>query len=144
VTGEQLAFAVSAAFDAGAFDAWVSAVVMKKGRPGHVLHVLTDATHLDGLRHLIHATTGTFGVRATAAERWPAARTLDQVTVDGMVVRMKIGYGRAKPEFDDVAAVAVATGVPVREVASRAEEAWRLSRRGGETASPVGPGESPA
>jgi uncharacterized protein (TIGR00299 family) protein len=144
VTGEQLAFAVSAALDAGAFDAWVSAVVMKKGRPGHVLHVLTDATHLDSLRHLMHTTTGTFGVRATAAERWPAARTLDQVTVDGMVVRMKIGYGRAKPEFDDVAAIAVATGVAVREVASRAEEAWRLSRRSGETASPVGPGESSA
>jgi hypothetical protein len=144
VTGEQLAFAVSAALDAGAFDAWVSAVVMKKGRPGHVLHVLTDATHLDSLRHLIHTTTGTFGVRATAAERWPAARTLDQVTVDGMVVRMKIGYGRAKPEFDDIAAIAVATGVAVREVASRAEAAWRLSRRDGDTASPVGPGESPA
>ena len=32
-----------------------------------MLHVLTDATHLDALRHLIHTTTGTFGVRATAA-----------------------------------------------------------------------------
>ncbi len=47
VTGEQLAYAVAAALDAGAFDAWVSPVTMKKGRPGHVLHVLTDATHLD-------------------------------------------------------------------------------------------------
>jgi uncharacterized protein (TIGR00299 family) protein len=144
VTGEQLAFAVSAALDGGAFDAWISPVVMKKGRPGHVLHVLTEATHLDSLRHIIHTTTGTFGVRATAAERWPAARTLDQVTVDGMVVRMKIGYGRAKPEFDDVAAIALATGVAVHEVASRAEEAWRLGRQGDGAGSPEGPDESPA
>jgi pyridinium-3,5-bisthiocarboxylic acid mononucleotide nickel chelatase len=127
VTGEQLGYAVAAALDAGALDAWISAVTMKKGRPGHVLHVLTDASHLDQLRHLLHTTTGTFGVRVTSAERWPAARTFDEVTIDGMVVRMKVGYGRAKPEFEDVAAIATATGAAVHEVASRAEEAWRLA-----------------
>jgi hypothetical protein len=129
VTGEQLGHAVSAALEAGAFDAWVSAVTMKKGRPGYVLHVLSDAAHLEALRHVIHAATGTFGVRATAIERWPAARTLDQVTVDGMVVRMKIGGGRAKPEFEDIALIATATGAPLHEVSSRAEEAWRLAQR---------------
>jgi uncharacterized protein (DUF111 family) len=127
VTGEQLGLAVAVALEGGAFDAWVSPVTMKKGRPGHVLHVLTDAAHLEAMRHLIHTTTGTFGVRATAAERWPAARSLDSVTLDGMVVRMKIGYGRAKPEFEDLALIATATGMPLHEVASRAEEAWRLS-----------------
>jgi uncharacterized protein (TIGR00299 family) protein len=130
VTGEQLAFAVSAALDAGAFDAWVSPVTMKKGRPGHVLHVLTDAVHLDRLRHVLHTATGTFGVRATTAERWPAARAFGEVSIDGMVVRMKVGYGRAKPEFDDVAAIASATGAAVHDVASRAEAAWRLERAG--------------
>jgi uncharacterized protein (TIGR00299 family) protein len=129
VTGEQLAYAVAAALEAGAFDAWVSPVTMKKGRPGHVLHVLTDAIHLETLRHLIGTTTGTFGVRATAAERWPAARSLETVTLDGMVVRMKVGAGRAKPEFEDIALIATATGTAVHDVASRAEEAWRLSRR---------------
>ena len=128
VTGEQLGYAVAAALEGGAFDAWVSSVTMKKGRPGHVLHVLTDAAHLERLRHLIHTTTGTFGVRATPAERWPVARTFDEVSVDGMVVRMKVGYGRAKPEFEDVARVATATGAPVYDVAARAEAAWRLTR----------------
>ena len=104
VTGEQLGYAVSAALDAGAFDAWVSPVTMKKGRPGHVLHVLTDAAHLErSCATSSTRATGTFGVRATPSERWPAARALDQVTVDGMTVRMKVGGGRAKPEFDDVA-----------------------------------------
>jgi pyridinium-3,5-bisthiocarboxylic acid mononucleotide nickel chelatase len=131
VTGEQLAFAVTAALDAGAFDAWVSPVTMKKGRPGHILHVLTDLARLEALRQVIQTTTGTFGLRAITTERWPAARTMEQVTIDGMVVRMKIGDGRAKPEFDDVAAVARTTGRPVRDVASRAEAAWRISRDGG-------------
>ena len=42
---------------------------------------------------------------------------------------MKVGYGRAKPEFDDVALVAAKTGAPPHEIASRAEEAWRAARR---------------
>jgi hypothetical protein len=46
-----------------------------------------------------------------------------------MVVRMKISDGRAKPEFDDVAQVAAKTGMAIGEVASRAEEAWRLAQR---------------
>ncbi len=127
-TGEQLGYAVAAALDAGALDAWITPVTMKKGRPGHVLHVLADGARADELRQVIHATTGTFGVRATAVERWPAARTFEEVSVDGMVVRMKVGYGRAKPEFEDVARIAAATGAPLHEVASRAEQAWRLAQ----------------
>jgi pyridinium-3,5-bisthiocarboxylic acid mononucleotide nickel chelatase len=138
VTGEQLGHAVSAALQAGAFDAWVSAVTMKKGRPGHVLHVLTDVAHLDALRHVISASTGTFGVRATPAERWPFARTIDEVTIEGKVVRMKVGHGRAKPEFEDVVSIATASGLGVHEVASRAEEAWRRIRRSALVEPPTG------
>jgi uncharacterized protein (TIGR00299 family) protein len=127
VTGEQLGHAVAAALERGAFDAWVSPVTMKKGRPGHVLHVLSDAAHLDRLRHLMEITTGTFGVRASVTERWPLTRSFDEVVLDGLTVRMKVGQGRAKPEFDDVARVAAATGAPVHDVASRAEAAWRLA-----------------
>jgi uncharacterized protein (TIGR00299 family) protein len=129
VTGEQLGLAVSAALAAGALDAWVSPVTMKKGRPGHVLHVLSDATLVETQRTEILRVTGTMGVRATTVERWPVARTLEQVTVDGMTIRMKVSSGRAKPEFDDVAQVAAKTGTPPHEVASRAEEAWRFAQR---------------
>lgn len=136
VTGEQLGLAVAVALEAGAFDAWVSPVTMKKGRPGHVLHVLTDATHLERQRAEIQRVTGTMGIRATAVERWPVARALEQVTVDGMSIRMKVSSGRAKPEFDDVALVAEKTGAPPHELASRAEEAWRAAQR--PTAGPEG------
>jgi uncharacterized protein (DUF111 family) len=132
VTGEQLSYAITASLQAGALDAWVSSVTMKKGRPGHVLHVLSDGAHAENLRQVMHAATGTFGVRATPVERWPAARTIEQVMVDGMVVRMKVGAGRAKPEFDDVALIAAKTGMALHEIASRAEEAWRAARRGGD------------
>jgi uncharacterized protein (TIGR00299 family) protein len=133
VTGEQLGYAVTAALDAGALDAWVSPVTMKKGRPGHVLHLLCDGSRLEELRHLVQQSTGTFGVRATSVERWPAARSMEQVVVDGLVVRMKVGAGRAKPEFEDVAAVSAKTGAPLHEVSSRAEEAWRAGQGSGQS-----------
>jgi pyridinium-3,5-bisthiocarboxylic acid mononucleotide nickel chelatase len=129
VTGEQLGYAVAAALDAGALDAWVSSVTMKKGRPGHVLHVLADVARVEALRHEIVRATGTLGVRALPVERWPVPREFSTVVVDGIGVRMKVSGGRVKPEFDDVALVATKTGAPLHEVASRAEEAWRAANR---------------
>ena len=130
VTGEQLGYAVAAALDAGALDAWVSPVTMKKGRPGHVLHVLADVAQVEALRAEIVRATGTLGVRALPVERWPVAREFSTVVIDGMSVRMKVSRGRVKPEFDDVALVATKTGAPLHEVASRAEEAWRAAHAG--------------
>jgi uncharacterized protein (DUF111 family) len=138
-TGEQLGHAVAAALEAGALDAWVTPVTMKKGRPGHVLHVLTDPIHVETVRREMERSTGTMGIRALPVERWPAARELAQVTIDGMTIRMKVTSGRAKPEFDDVALVAAKTGASLHEVSSRAEEAWRATTR-----RRPGPGQSPA
>jgi hypothetical protein len=137
-TGEQLGYAVAVALERGALDAWISPVTMKKGRPGHVLHVMADGARADELRRVMHATTGTFGVRSTVVERWPAARTFEEVSLDGMVVRMKVAYGRVKAEFEDVARIASSTGAPLHEVTSRAEEAWRQAQsRGAAATKPV-------
>jgi len=127
-TGEQLAHAVTALLEAGALDAWVAPVMMKKGRPGHTVHALADPAGVDALRQVLRATTGTFGVRAFTGERWPSARTMDEVLVEGSPVRVKVGADRTKPEFDDVTRASSETGLAPHEVASRAEEAWR--RRG--------------
>jgi uncharacterized protein (DUF111 family) len=129
VTGEQLGHTLAAVLDAGALDAWLSPVTMKKGRPGHVLHVLADPVMVEPLRQVIQRATGTMGIRAGTVERWPVARAMEHVTVDGMTVRMKVADGRAKPEFDDVALVAARTGASLHEVSSRAEEAWRAGQQ---------------
>ncbi len=128
VTGEQLAHAVTVLLDAGAHDAWVTPVVMKKGRPAHTVHVLCDPVQAPHLRKVLRSTTGTFGVRSLDGRRWPSPRTSGSVEVEGEPVRVKAGSTRAKPEFDDVARAATRTGLPAHEVSSRAEEAWR---RGG-------------
>ena len=124
-TGETLAHAVAVLIDAGAHDAWLTPVVMKKGRPGHVLSVLCDPAVADDMRRTIRAETGTLGVRTQRIERWASQRKMDQVEVAGMAVRIKVSPGRAKAEHRDAARVAERTGMPLREVVSIAESAWR-------------------
>jgi hypothetical protein len=123
-TAEQLAYAVSMLLDMGAHDAWLSPIVMKKGRPGTTVHVLCDPADADRLRALLRAETGTLGVRGTTLQRWPVPRTIATVEVDGHAIRIKVSPGRIKAEFDDVARAARDTGVPLRQMATRAEAAW--------------------
>ncbi len=123
-TGEQLADALRALFEAGANDAWVTPVVMKKGRPGHVLSVLADRALVGQLRAVFTGETGTLGVRASEVGRMTAARLLDHVELDGVSLRVKVSAGRVKVEHDDAAEFALRSGRPVREVIERAERAW--------------------
>jgi uncharacterized protein (DUF111 family) len=125
VTGEVLAHAVQALLDAGAHDAWLTPVVMKKGRPAHVVSALADPSLVDQVGRVLAAETGSLGVRGATLERWPASRVVRTVEVDGLPVRVKVSPGRLKVEHDDAAAVARRHGVPLREVLSRAEAAAR-------------------
>ena len=69
------------------------------------------------------------GCAAHGVERWAARRELLEVEVDGYPVRVKVSPGRVKVEHADAARVAGLTGRPVREVAARAEAAWRAAGR---------------
>ena len=127
-TGEVLAHTVAALLAAGAHDAWVTPVVMKKGRPAHVVSALADPALVEQVTAALADETGTLGVRGTAFERWPRSRTLETVDVAGLPVRVKVSPGRAKVEHDDAARVARLRGMPLREVLSLAEAE---ARRGG-------------
>ncbi len=126
-TGETLAHALGRLMDAGALDAWIQPVVMKQGRPGHVLSVLCEPAMAGELASLIARETGTLGVRASGVERWTSGRAPDVVEVEGLPVRVKVSPGRVKAEHADAARVAGITGLPLIEVAARAEAAFRAA-----------------
>ena len=128
-TGEALAHAVARLLEAGAHDAWVTPIVMKKGRPGYTVSALADLALADQVARMMTAETGTLGTRGTTMQRWPAARAEAHVSVDGHPVRVKISPGRVKVEHDDAARAARRTGLPLREVLVRAEAEFH--RRGG-------------
>jgi uncharacterized protein (TIGR00299 family) protein len=128
VTGETLAFAVVALLDAGAHDAWLTPILMKKGRPAHTVSVLVDPSMTAAVREVLVRETGTMGVRGSLMERWPQSREFDTVDIDGHPVRVKITAGRTKAEHDDAARAARALGIPLREVVRRAENVARADR----------------
>ncbi|MDA8039268.1 MAG: nickel pincer cofactor biosynthesis protein LarC [Actinomycetota bacterium] len=127
-TGETLASALTTLVEAGALDAWVTPIVMKKGRPAHTVSVLCEPVLAGDLMVLLHRLTGTLGVRAHGVDRWTAPRRLDYVEVLGQRIRMKLSPGRVKAEHRDVERAAAATGSPIIEIAARAEAAWREAK----------------
>ena len=146
VTGEVLAHSVETLLSAGAYDAWITPVVMKKGRPGYTVSVLADPALSEALRATLQAETGSLGVRGVLLERWPALRMMDHVEVDGASVQVKVSPGRVKVEQRDAARVATRSGLPLRDVFYRAETVWRRREEdgGGPNGSPPGlPPEDP-
>jgi pyridinium-3,5-bisthiocarboxylic acid mononucleotide nickel chelatase len=124
-TGETLAHAIAALLDAGAHDAWVTPILMKRGRPGHTVAVLADPSLVAQLAGILAVETGSLGVRTSTLARWPQERRTSEVDVGGVPVRVKVSAGRVKVEARDAERAARRSGIPFREVVSRAEQAWR-------------------
>jgi uncharacterized protein (TIGR00299 family) protein len=112
----------------GALDAWLVPVVMKKGRPGHVLHVLARPADVAGLGDVILRHTTTLGYRSTLVSRTALPRAWVDVPLDGGAVPVKIAHldgriVRAMPEYEECAALASRLAVPVHEVLDAAGHA---------------------
>jgi uncharacterized protein (DUF111 family) len=106
---------------AGAHDAWVTPVVMKKGRPGFMLSALTPAIHKFHLLEILYRETTTLGARFYPVQRAVLERKWIEVDVDGETVRVKLGIKSGdvvtvSPEHDDALRVAKITGLPLKDV----------------------------
>ena len=114
--------------DAGAADAWLTPIVMKKGRPAHTLSVLSDPAGADALVELVFGLVPTLGVRRSTVSRTVLDRTSRSVDVAGVPVRIKLGLRgdvvtSATPEFEDVAALARLRGTTQRAALGLAQQA---------------------
>lgn len=126
--------------DAGALDAWLTPVVMKKGRPAHVVNALATPDRAQQVADVLLAHTSTLGVRTSAPlSRRVLRRGWVSVDVDGREVRIKVAgepdsaaIAQATPEFVDVEALATALDVPQRVALARAQAAaWEAGLRPG-------------
>lgn len=126
---ELVPYVIERVLDTGALDAWATPVSMKKGRLGVVLSVLVERGATQPVLDVLFRETTTFGVRISAIDREILDRKEEQVTVSGHTIRIKVGYRdgevvSASPEYEDAAAAARATGLPLKDVYSAALEAF--------------------
>lgn len=129
--GEQLAFALERALQAGALDAWWTPIGMKKGRPAVTLTVLAEPGSAERMARVLLTETSTLGVRYSERQRWKSDRDVRTVQTEfGPVrVKLKILDGRgvaAAPEYDDCARLAQQHAVPLDRVYSAARKAAQV------------------
>ncbi len=107
---------------AGALDAWLTPVLMKKGRPAHVVSALAEPVTVPAVRGVLFRETTTLGVRESVVARRVLARRFRTVDVGGQPVAVKLGLDpdgavvNAMPEWEDVVRAAAPLDRPVKEV----------------------------
>lgn len=112
-------------FASGARDVWLSAVQMKKNRPGVLLSCLADAADTDCLAAIIFDETPTLGLRLTPCTRMTLEREWE--TLDTRFGRIRIKWAlrdgvrqRATPEYEDCRRAAERTGAALQVVMQEA------------------------
>jgi len=117
-------------YDAGAYEVWLTPVLMKKSRPGTILSLLAPARLQRELEWVILDNSTSLGVRSMSIDRAKADRAFETVaTRFGEVqIKLKIVDARviaAMPEYEDCARLA-------READARFAEVWDEAHRIGE------------
>jgi pyridinium-3,5-bisthiocarboxylic acid mononucleotide nickel chelatase len=107
--------------DAGALDVSVTPALMKKGRAGHLIAVMSPPGLVARLAdHLIRHST-TLGVRMTTAQRVTAQRRIIEVRTSLGTARVKVKELGGKPidvapEYEDCRRISRQSGTDLREV----------------------------
>lgn len=133
VPGEVIGYCCERLFAAGALDAYVTAIQMKKNRPGVMLSVIATEEVRAAVEAVIFAETRTFGIRRYRVERSKLKREPVSVETPWGAVRGKRGWRDGvevvTPEYEDCARVARERGVALREVYDAVRRAsWQLAR----------------
>jgi pyridinium-3,5-bisthiocarboxylic acid mononucleotide nickel chelatase len=115
-------------FAAGASDAWLTPILMKKGRPAHTLHALCPLGTVEAVRAEIFRRTSTLGVREIPVGKTALERETGSVTVGGERIATKLArldgaVVNVSVEYEDVRRAADVLGLPVKEVLRAATSA---------------------
>jgi uncharacterized protein (TIGR00299 family) protein len=114
-------YAFERLFAAGARDVFLTAVQMKKNRPGVLLRVIAEPGLREKLTGIIFSETSTIGVRYYPVERAVLKREIVRVKTKYGSVKVKVveqpdGARRGAPEYDDVRRIAALKQVPLKAV----------------------------
>jgi hypothetical protein len=130
LTPQLIGYVMEQALAAGALDAMVTPVLMKKNRPGHLLTVICERQDAQDLTDLLLRETTTLGVRLREERRQRLQRNFATVRTIWGEVRVKLAYlndalTNVAPEFEDCRRIAEQYKIPLKGVM---QEVVRLYR----------------
>ena len=106
--GEVVGYTMTRLMDAGALDAFVTPIQMKKNRPGVMVSVLCDEAKIPALEDLLFRETATLGIRRYPVSRHKLKRQAVEVETPFGPIKGKLGWlgdrpPTFSPEYDDCA-----------------------------------------
>ncbi len=125
VSGEVLGHLIGRMMELGALDVSVIPIMGKKGRPAHLIRVISKPWMAEELANLLMMETGSLGVRLMNVPRVVAEREIRTIRVElaGGEFEVRVKVSRVgdrivgvKPEHDDLKRISARTGLPLRRV----------------------------
>ena len=106
---------------AGALDAWLTPIIMKKGRPAFTLSALCDDAEAEAVRVTMFRETTTIGIREMPIARHVLDRSEATVEAGGQQIGVKTAYldgevVNRSVEWDDVVAAAQTLGLSAKDL----------------------------
>lgn len=128
-TPEVISYVIDKLMAAGAVDAWITPIIMKKGRPAFLLSALADETRKPAVEAVMFDETSTIGIRWQRVERTVADRSVVPVVTEWGSVAVKVAERNGQivnvaPEFGDCKALAEQSGAPLKQIYQSALQAW--------------------
>ncbi len=133
-TPEVIAYVIDKLMAAGAVDAWITPIIMKKGRPAFLISALADEAKRATVEDVVFAETSSIGVRWQEVRRTVADRSIVPVATEWGSVGIKVAARNGEiinvaPEFGDCRALADQTGAPLKKIYQAALNAWNAIKR---------------
>jgi len=130
ITGEIIGYVLDRLFAAGALDAFLIPIHMKKNRPGVILQAIVEPANAPAIEQIILTETSTFGIRRTRASRRKLRRESVEVETRYGKIRVKVGHMgtalvHAAPEYEDCRRAAADAAIPLKHVYDAALDAFR-------------------
>jgi uncharacterized protein (TIGR00299 family) protein len=123
-------YVVEKLFAAGALDAYLIPILMKKGRPGIILSALVERAQVDRILDIFFRETTTLGVRIQSIDRKKLPRGVKQVQTSFGMVSAKVitvdGKEQLRTEFEECKRIAAEKNIPLADVYRTLEQ--ELSR----------------
>ena len=122
---EIFPYMIERVLSVGAHDAYLIPILMKKGRPGMLLSILTERRQLEPVLEVVFRETTTLGVRIQSTERRKVQRESRTMTTSFGPTKVKVviydGAERLVPEHEECRRIALELGMPLKDVYRKLE-----------------------